>query len=574
MNFETICVSPEDELNFSAAVRALQEGEVVGMPTETVYGLGANALDPEAVKKIYEAKGRPSDNPLIVHVASFEMIDPLVSEITPVAKILMEAFMPGPITIIMKKSHLIPDIVSAGLDTVGIRFPIHPIAQKLIDMCGLPIAAPSANLSGSPSPTKAEHVMKDMHGRIPYVVDGGECQVGLESTVVDATGDWPVVLRPGAITIEDMEQVLEASGMSNPKKVVSSEDSSSGQSQDGSTSAILEGAAAGADPLNTPISQNFSVAEDETPRAPGMKYRHYAPSCPVKIIGDKTGDDFDNYYVYYKQEIMEALLAENTPIGLFVGEEIAENLKILFANKNEEIIYYIYGDSEDVEAASHHLFDGLRTLDEIHVKMIIAPAFPEKGLGIAYMNRLFKAASESDAPVAQKSTRKIMFVCSGNTCRSPMAEAICRSIFRSTGPHHMIDHPETEANLEVTSAGTFAEKGVEFTKYTVDLAGYEYEEDLSGRTSQVVTDELISDQDLVLCMTADHSRYLRFKYPDMGDRIFSLQEIIDHFTIPNLSGEVTDPYGFEYLVYMDTAKQLDTIIREILPEILKSWGME
>ena len=126
MNFETICVSPEDELNFSAAVRALQEGEVVGMPTETVYGLGANALDPEAVKKIYEAKGRPSDNPLIVHVASFEMIDPLVSEITPVAKILMEAFMPGPITIIMKKSHLIPDIVSAGLDTVGIRFPVHP----------------------------------------------------------------------------------------------------------------------------------------------------------------------------------------------------------------------------------------------------------------------------------------------------------------------------------------------------------------------------------------------------------------------------------------------------------------
>ena len=154
-----------------------------------------------------------------------------------------------------------------------------------------------------------------------------------------------------------------------------------------------------------------------------------------------------------------------------------------------------------------------------------------------------------------------------------MAEAICRSIFRSTGPHHMIEDPETEATLEVTSAGTFAEKGVEFTKYTVDLAGYEYEEDLTGRTSQVVTDELIADQDLVLCMTADHSKYLRFKYPDMGDRIFSLQELIDHLAIPNLSGDVTDPYGFEYLVYMDTAKQLDTIIRELLPEILKNWGM-
>ncbi len=543
MNFETICVSPNDEQNFRDAVRALQEGEVVGMPTETVYGLGADARNPEAVKKIYEAKGRPSDNPLIVHVCSKEMINGLVSEISPVAHVLIDAFMPGPITIVMKKSDVIPSCVSAGLDTVGIRFPIHPIAQKLIEMSGVPVAAPSANLSGSPSPTKAEHVMKDMHGRIPYIIDGGECQVGLESTVVDATGDWPVVLRPGAITIEDMEEALTAAGIPNPN-------------------AQTEGSA-----------QMPELSEDEVPRAPGMKYRHYAPTCPVKIIGDKTGDDFDNYFVYYKQEVMQALISGDTPIGLFVGEEIAENLRTLFANKNEEIIYYVYGETEDIEEASHHLFDGLRTLDEIHVKMIVAPAFPEKGLGIAYMNRLFKAASESDAPLELKTNRKIMFVCSGNTCRSPMAEAIFRSVFRATGPHTMIEDPEKEATVDVCSAGTFAENGAEYTRYTVDLAGFEYEEDLTQGRSQIITDDLIAKQDLVLCMTADHSRYLRTKYPDLGDHIFSLQEIIDHYTIPNLDGEVQDPYGYEYLVYMDTAKQLDGIIRELMPEILKSWGM-
>ncbi len=290
MNFETICVSPDDELNFKAAVRALQEGEVVGMPTETVYGLGADARNPEAVKKIYEAKGRPSDNPLIVHVSSKEMINSLVSEITPIAHVLIDAFMPGPITIVMKKSDVIPSCVSAGLDTVGIRFPIHPIAQKLIDMSGVPIAAPSANLSGSPSPTKAEHVMKDMHGRIPYIVDGGECQVGLESTVVDATGEWPVVLRPGAITIDDMAEALAMAGMTKPVK----ETNKSGIILEGAE----EGISTGTEVLMTQNNEGIpEVAEDETPRAPGMKYRHYAPSCPVRIVGDKTGDDFDNYFV-------------------------------------------------------------------------------------------------------------------------------------------------------------------------------------------------------------------------------------------------------------------------------------
>lgn len=537
--FHTVVVLPEDEAGFAAAAQALADGEVVGMPTETVYGLGADARNPEAVEKIYKAKGRPSDNPLIVHVASKEMIPSLVSEITPIAEILIDAFMPGPITIIMKKSSLVPDCVSAGLDTVGVRFPMHPVAQRLIEMAGVPVAAPSANLSGSPSPTKAEHVLKDMDGRIPFIVDGGACQVGLESTVVDATGNWPQVLRPGAVTLDMMEEALLEAGISKPAEL-----------------------------------RFHEASPDEAPRAPGMKYRHYAPSCEVKILGDRTKEDIDNYLEYYKETVMHAILDEKTPVGLFLGEEIAEHLQVLFANKAEQIEYYVYGETEDVDAASQHLFDGLRSLDENGAKLIVAPAFPEEGLGIAYMNRLDKAAVANVKEVEQKSRRSVMFVCSGNTCRSPLAEAIFRSIFRATGPHNMIGHPEIEAHVDACSAGAFASGDEPYTPYTVRIAKYEYDEDISGGCSHIAIKEQLDRQDLVLCMTDDHSHFLRERFPDISDRIFSFSELLADYDIPNVDGDVPDPYGGEYLDYMDTAKKLDTIIRALLPEILKHWEME
>ncbi|MBR5974628.1 MAG: threonylcarbamoyl-AMP synthase [Clostridiales bacterium] len=539
MEWETKMVSPEDEAGFAAAARALADGEVVGMPTETVYGLGADARNPEAVEKIYKAKGRPSDNPLIVHVASKDTIPSLVKEITPIAKVLIDAFMPGPITVIMKKSTLVPYCVSAGLDTVGVRFPVHPVAQKLIAMSGAPVAAPSANLSGSPSPTKAEHVLKDMDGRIPYIVDGGECQVGLESTVVDATGNWPQILRPGAVTMEQMEEALAAAGISKPEEL-----------------------------------KIHEASPDEAPRAPGMKYRHYAPSCEVKILGNGTREDFPNYLEYYKQTVMHAILDGRTPLGLLVGEEIAEHLRVLFADKEEQILYYIYGATESVEEASQHLFDGLRTLDEKGAKLIAAPAFPEDGLGIAYMNRLNKAATANIAQVRKRSSRKIMFVCSGNTCRSPLAEAIFRSIFRTTGPHHMIGHPEVEAHVDACSAGAFASGDQPYTPYSVRIAKYEYDEDISNGTSHIAIKERLVSQDLVLCMTDDHSHFLRERFPDISDRIFSFRELLSDYDIPEVDGEVPDPYGGDYLEYMETAKQLDRIIRALMPEILKRWGME
>lgn len=538
--FDTVLVLPEEEMAFAAAARALAEGEVVGMPTETVYGLGCNALMPEAVAKVYEAKGRPSDNPLIVHIASKDMIPQLTSEVSPVAQALIDAFMPGPITIIMKKAPIIPDVVTAGRDTVGIRFPIHPIAQQLIAQSGVPVAAPSANLSGSPSPTKSEHVMKDMDGRIPYIIEGGECQVGLESTVVDATGNWPQILRPGAVTMSLMEEVMAQAGIEKPQEVIQRE-----------------------------------LQPGEAPMAPGMKYRHYAPSCEVKILGE---GDFEEYTRYYKEAVMRAIIDGNTPVGLFAGKEITHMVHTCFPDKLDEILIFEYGEMTDVYAASHGLFDGLRTLDEEGAKVIYAPGFPEEEMGVAYMNRLNKAAAGKKEGMGKmeetlKTTRKVMFVCSGNTCRSPLAEAILRYLWKKSAPHKLIDRPDQEVTLEVSSAGLNAESGSPYTLYSIRLANYEFNEDLTQGEATQLTGNMLMDKDLVLCMTKDHSRKLRFHYPDYCKHVFALQELLDDLYIPGITGEVQDPYGQEYLVYKKTGDQLKTILTALLPEILKQWGV-
>lgn len=537
-DYDTMLVQPDDEVNLDAAARALAAGEVVGMPTETVYGLGCNALMPEAVEKVYKAKGRPSDNPLIVHIASKDMIPQLTSEVTPIAQVLIDAFMPGPITIIMRKAPIVPDVVTAGRDTVGVRFPIHAGAQELIKRSGVPIAAPSANLSGSPSPTKAEHVMKDMDGRIPYILEGGECQVGLESTVVDATGNWPQILRPGAITMSLMEQALTAAGFTKPEEVIERE-----------------------------------MKPGEAPMAPGMKYRHYAPSCEVKILGS---GDTANYAEYYKQAVMRAIIDGMTPVGVFVDGEIANMLRAYFPNKLDDILIYEYGEIKDVHEAAHGLFDGLRTLDEQGAKVIYAPAFPAEEMGLAYMNRLNKAAAGKTETTIQKTrsevTRRILFVCSGNTCRSPLAEVVMRSLWKKYAPHFLTDHPETEVLLEASSAGVFADEGTPFTLDSVRVANFKYDEDISDRTSVQLTPDMVAKQDLVLCMTNDISRRIRIEYPGDGKNVFSFQEKLSSLFIPDVSGEILDPYGQDYLVYQRTAEQLERVLNLLLPEIMKEWG--
>lgn len=329
--------------NRDGIVRAgnlLKNGEVVAIPTETVYGLAANAFDKDAVAKIFAAKGRPQDNPLIVHISKLENLSDIVSEIPESAYILAEKFWPGPLTMIMKKNENIPDEVTAGLSTVAVRLPSHPHAQAIIDAAGVPLAAPSANLSGKPSPTSAQHVMRDLSGRIPMIIDGGECEVGLESTVISLVGEVPVLLRPGGVTLKQLREALGRVDV-NPK--------------------ILE-----------------EVADDEAVASPGMKYKHYAPAAPV-IIVDGTADAF---YNYIKEQ------SRNKKIAVLCFEEEAFLFEAL------PVTTISYGRLANPSELAHGLFSALRKLDEISPDVIYARE-PEcsDGIELAVVNRLSRAAA-------------------------------------------------------------------------------------------------------------------------------------------------------------------------------------
>lgn len=344
----------EDKANlFFLAAKAIIDNELVAFPTETVYGLGANALNADAVKKIFEVKGRPGDNPLIVHVADKSMINPLVTEITGTARKLIDAFMPGPITLVFRKSPVIPYEVTAGLETVAIRIPSHDIAMKFLQLVNLPVAAPSANLSGKPSPTSAKHVYNDLSGKIGYIIDGGYCDVGVESTVVDVTGDFPVILRPGLITAQDIFSVCGK----------------------------VKGA--GSEQI-TGVSDSSNFDESKTPPSPGMKYRHYAPVAQIFITEDAG---IETQIIKAKDSISEALNS-GKKVGVYGGEDFNNAISKEFP----DLFYISYGSEQDVKSALIKLFYALRKMDEKNVDLIIVETFKGEGVGVAYMNRLIKAA--------------------------------------------------------------------------------------------------------------------------------------------------------------------------------------
>lgn len=316
------------------AARLIKNGSLVAMPTETVYGLGADALNGKAVADIFKAKGRPMDNPLIVHIAKIEDVYRLTSLFPPKAQILAEHFWPGPLTIVMPKADIIPDEVSAGLDTVAVRYPSHPVAEALILAAGTPIAAPSANLSGSPSPTLANHVYRDLNGKIPAIIDGGRCEVGLESTVITVADDIPRLLRPGGITLEEMENVI-------------------GEIQ------VDKGV------LNQ-LEQGARVS------SPGMKYKHYAPNAKIILI--KGGRDKYTEYV-------------NKNSGEGVGA-LCYDEDIQFINVKAVSL----GKENDAVAQAHNLFGALRNLDNMQLTTVYARCPEPKGVGLAVYNRLIRAA--------------------------------------------------------------------------------------------------------------------------------------------------------------------------------------
>ncbi|MBQ9228056.1 MAG: threonylcarbamoyl-AMP synthase [Eubacterium sp.] len=328
MNTKILTTSKED---IALAGALVARGGLVAFPTETVYGLGANALDEAAVKSIYTAKGRPSDNPLIVHIAEKEDIVPLVQAVTPPAQALIDAFFPAPLTVILKKSDRVPAVTSGGLDTVAVRMPQNETARALIRASGCPIAAPSANTSGLPSPTRAQHVIDDMSGKIDAIIDGGDCAVGVESTVITLATDVPTILRPGAVTKEMLEAVI------GPVKVAP---------------AVLEG-----------------MKNDEVAASPGMKYKHYAPKARVVLV--------DADQALYEQFV-------NSRDGAFA---------LCFEGDQVTVPHLCYGRESDDLSQARELFDALRRLDEMGAEKVYARMPRKDGVGMAVYNRLIRAAA-------------------------------------------------------------------------------------------------------------------------------------------------------------------------------------
>lgn len=329
-------VLPVTQESIALAAELLKKGELVALPTETVYGIAADARNGEAVHKIFEAKGRPQDNPLIVHIFGMDMLNGIVSEVPERAKKLAAAFWPGPLTMVMPRGAEVSEVTCAGLDTVGVRMPSHPVVQAVIRASGVAFAAPSANLSGKPSPTNAQDTLADMDGRLPLILDGGESTVGVESTVVSVVGEHPMLLRPGYITKEQMEAVLGEEVLVSP--------------------AILE-----------------KLKDGEVARSPGMKYKHYAPKAQVTILRGS----FEAYRAYITQHQAAGVWAL-----CFDGEGAMLPVPAIE-----------YGKNHDGVTQAHHLFTALRDLDRHGAQVVYARCPEQDGVSMAVYNRLIRAAA-------------------------------------------------------------------------------------------------------------------------------------------------------------------------------------
>ena len=357
-------VLPVNEESIALAAKLLQQGELVALPTETVYGIAADARNGEAVKKIFEAKGRPQDNPLIVHICGMEMLHGIVSEVPERAKKLAAAFWPGPLTMVMPRGPEVSEVTCAGLDTVGVRMPSHPVVQAVIKASGVAFAAPSANLSGKPSPTNAQDTFVDMDGRLPLILDGGESAVGVESTVVAVTGEHPMILRPGYVTKEQMEAVLgEVVSLAGPKPVLLRP----GYITKEQLEQVLECEVLLADAVLHPLKQGEKAA------SPGMKYKHYAPKADVTILKGS----FDAYRDYIAAHAGDGVWAL-----CFDGEEAQLPVPAIS-----------YGKEGDGISEAHNLFTVLRELDRKGAKTVYARCPLSDGVSMAVYNRLIRAAA-------------------------------------------------------------------------------------------------------------------------------------------------------------------------------------
>lgn len=493
-----------DEQILKQAGDILKQGGLVAFPTETVYGLGANALDENAAKKTYAAKGRPSDNPLIVHIADVEDLPIVARNISDKAKQIFERFWPGPLTLIFEKQYIVPFGTTGGLSTVAVRMPTDEIARAVIRAGGGYISAPSANTSGRPSPTSAQHVADDLDGKIEMIIDGGTVDIGVESTILDMTVEPPMILRPGAITKEMIEEVI---GEVTVDQALLSDDA------------------------------------DEAPKAPGMKYRHYAPKAQLIIVEGETGEAV---------KAIKQIAYEQTRLGYKVG----------IIATNETIDYYSTGVIKNIGSRSNentiakNLYKVLREFDEEDVSYIYSEAFEADGIGYAIMNRLEKAAGhhtiQASSITRLQKYRRILFVSNADSCRGPMAAELLRHMdllqeYRIGSRGLVVLFPEP--------ANQKAEAIMRSKQMT-----------LASHEATPLTEEDLDDETLVLTFEEAQKWKIVANYENVKN-VHTLSEYIDDERVVESSmGQPLQVYGSNF----ELLQELITILAETLNEEAKN----
>lgn len=483
------------------AGRILKNGGLVAFPTETVYGLGANALDEKAAKRIYQAKGRPSDNPLIVHIANVQALDKIAVNVPLNVDELAYYFWPGPLTLILEKSPAVPYGTTGGLDTVAVRMPSDPIARELILAGGGYIAAPSANQSGRPSPTSSEHVRQDLEGKIDMILDGGNVDIGLESTILDMTVTPPTILRPGAVTLDMLEEVLG----------------------------------------DVSIDQTLLGNESSTPpKAPGMKYRHYAPQAKLTIVeGNIREEVFAIRQLAYEASRSgrkAGIIATSETVGFYTNGVI----------KN-------IGSRENEKTIARNLYAVLREFDEEKVDEIYSESFAQQGIGNAIMNRLEKAAGylrvSAAAVVKQQKYRRIVFVSGTDTCRGPMAA-------------EMLRQEDLEQEYVIDSRGIvvlFPEPANQKAEAVMKSA----QMTLENHAAQALTEAEIAEDILLLTMDQVQKEKVIAQYGDNGN-VFTLYEFIEE------EDGVENPYGGSLQAYGECLERLSKYVHQLAEKLNRS----
>ncbi|QUL97910.1 MAG: threonylcarbamoyl-AMP synthase [Candidatus Fermentithermobacillus carboniphilus] len=493
-------LNPDEEvINFAAGI--LREGGLVAFPTETVYGLGANALDPEAVEKIFRAKGRPQDNPVIVHVSRPEGIKPLVTGVPPLAQKLMDMFWPGPLTLLFPRSSLVPSVVTAGLPLVAIRMPDHPVAQRLIDVAGVPVAAPSANTSGRPSPTSADEVYSDLNGKVDIIIDAGPTNIGVESTVLDVSGAIPRILRPGGVS---REELVEALG-------------------------------------RVEVAEEF---KDGVPPSPGMKYRHYAPCVEMYLA---RGDSQLQRKTILAESVRQISRGKNVAV-LASSENLPHYASFQRAFPGKFLVIEL-GSRQDLSPVAARLFSSLRLCEKVGADIILSETFPVTGLGLAIANRLERASGGREIEDPSRRPLRVLMVCSGNTCRSPMAEGLMKKVWADMGQPFP---------LEVISRGTGAVPGLPASQEAIQVMK-KRGVDLGTHVSRPVTVEDVEKADLVIAMTGAHKSALLSRFPQYADKIHTLAEMVPD----KVKGDVSDPIGLGEKFYEKTAALLEEGLKSL-----------